>query len=115
MAEVPILGSVRQGGPLDVPLPTLVVKAMTYLIAVGGPNELVLRYTPIMMVGPGQFAPTQDHHTELVFAVDNVVGPGGLLSLMAKNMTPEEISRAASWFKSDAPPPSFAPDAEPGA
>lgn len=99
MPDVPILGSARMAGPLDLSLPVLVIRAHSFFTHVGGPDEFLLRFTPVMQIGPGQLAPTSDHHTELSFTAGNIVGPGGLLAQLASLMTPDQKATASKWFE----------------
>lgn len=98
MPDVPILGSVQQS-PVDLPLPTLVIAAHSFRVIAGAPGETRFRYTPVMPVGPGQWAPSSDHHYEVIFTVDSLTRHGGFLSQLAATMTPDQKSEAAAHFR----------------
>lgn len=99
MPDPVMLGGPRMPDPVDVPLPALTHESFSWrLIGIGDDTskKWVLRLTAAMQVGPNQFAPTSDHHSDYVFTTAHMLR---IVELLVQHGDDATIAQIASLVR----------------
>lgn len=97
MPDPVMLGGPRMPDPVDVPLPYLVMESFSWRLTGNmDKTKWTLRFTAAMQVGPNEFAPTSDHHTDVVFGTPHMIRA---VALFVENCDDDAFASLKSLFE----------------
>lgn len=89
--------------PVDFPLPMHVFRTFMFRVDATPDREwYTLRITPVAPVGPGQYAPSTDHHDDIQFAEPNMLE---LIQHFTNLMTDEQKAKVRAMLSDIELPP----------